>query len=205
MKPIPFPTGKNTDVPEVSRDNVSVPAKTSREDIVIPKESNFTKSAPVEPEMKKEAPSQPELTRETPTETDLTKEVPTGTELKKEVPPTLKPENCIEVDGEVREIKPTKLKYFRNKMAGVHTVLKNIPLNEFLTYDKGILDPERDADQILYDYLVAVFDDPQFVHDHYENMTAEDVEKAINIFGRLNHVDEKEEKARKNKEAQAKP
>jgi len=213
MKEIPFstapkeqPVGTATDkpVPVVSRESEKIPEKTSREDIALPKESKFNKGAPVDPELNKEQPTPPELTRETPTETKLNKELPEQKELAKELPLDVKKENCIDINGDLREIKPTKLKYFRNKMAAAYSVIRMIPLNEFLTYDAGVIDPDRDADQVLYDFLVAVFDDPQFIHDAYDELTADHVEQAVQIFGRLNHIDEKEEKARKNKEAQAK-
>ena len=127
-----------------------------------------------------------------------------ATKLKEELPPAYKEENCIFIAGKPVEIKPTKLKYFRNKAASIYSVLKIVPLSEFLAYDKGIFDKERDSDQILLDFLVAVFDDEQLVRDNYNDMTAEDIEKVLEIFGRLNHINEKEEAARKNREAQAK-
>lgn len=79
-----------------------------------------------------------------------------------------------------------------------------VPLNEFLAYEKGVFDKDRDSDQILFDFLIAVFDDSQLVKSHYDDMTAEDIERILEIFGRVNHIDEKEEAARKNREAQAK-
>ena len=79
-----------------------------------------------------------------------------------------------------------------------------VPLTEFLAYDKGILDPERDSDQILFDFLVAVFDSGALVTANYDNMTSEDIEHILEIFGRVNHITEKEEAARKNRETQMK-
>jgi hypothetical protein len=101
------------------------------------------------------------------------------------------------------EIKPTKLKYFRNKAASAYGIIKAVPLHELLTYDKGVLDERRSADELLYDFLVAVFDDQTLVRDHYDDLDAETIDQIVKIFGRINHVDEKEEAARKNKEAQA--
>ena len=80
-----------------------------------------------------------------------------------------------------------------------------MPIHELLTYEKGVLDEKRDADQLLYDFLVATFDDPVLVRDNYNEMDADVLEKIIKIFGRLNHIDDKQEALRKNKEAQAKP
>jgi glutamate mutase epsilon subunit len=109
------------------------------------------------------------------------------------------------IGGNKIEIKPTKLKYFRNKAASAYGVIKAVPIHELLTYEKGVLDEKRDADQLLYDFLVATFDDPVLVRDNYNEMDADVLEKIIKIFGRLNHIDDKQEALRKNKEAQAKP
>lgn len=152
----------------------------------------------------KEVPVATGLKTEIPNPTKETKEVPMSTELSKVIPSIRREENCIKLGNTVVEIKPTKLKYFRNKTASIYTVLKAIPLTEFLAYDKGVFDKERDSDQILLDFLVAVFDDEPIVRENYDNMTTEDMEKIFEIFGRLNHITEKEEAARKNREAQAK-
>lgn len=159
------------------------------------------------PEETSEIPAAPKETTqvpETPAETTETPVTPEKKELDKEMPSDLPEENCVTICGVKREIKPTKLKYFRNKTASVYNILKVVPLNDFLNYDKGVFDPNRDADQILYDFLIAAFDDVEFVKANYDNMTAEDVNKVLKIFGRLNGIDEKEEAARKNREAQAK-
>ena len=160
----------------------------------IPEE---TKDVPQTPAETTDVPGAPSATKDTPS-------IPSETELNKAQPSEYPPDNTLEVDGETVEIKPTKLKYFRNKTASSYNLLKAIPIDEFLTYDKGIIDPNRDADQILFDFLIAVFDDADFVKAHYDNMTAGDIEKVLAIFGRLNGIDEKQEKARKNREAQAK-
>ena len=132
------------------------------------------------------------------------KSVPSPTELDKELPTIEREENCIQLGDRKVEIKPTKLKYFRNRTASIYNALKIVPLTEFLAYDKGVFDQERDSDQILFDFLVAVFDDGLLVRNHYDEMTTEDIEKILEIFGRINHIDEKEEAARKNRETQAK-
>ena len=146
-----------------------------------------------------------ETTPAVPLNTTETKEIPMPSELTKIIPPLRKEENCVKIAGEMVEIKPTKLKYFRNKSASVYSILNVVPLTEFLAYEKGVFDKERDSDQILLDFLVAVFDDPELVRTNYDDMTAEDIERILEIFGRVNHITEKEEKARKNREAQVKP
>ena len=140
-----------------------------------------------------------------PDETPQNNEIPDASPEKTEKPSDVPEENCVMIGGNKIEIKPTKLKYFRNKAASAYGVIKAVPIHELLVYEKGVLDEKRDADQLLYDFLVAVFDDPVLVRDNYNEIDADTLEKIIKIFGRLNHIDEKQEALRKNKEAQAKP
>ena len=184
MKPIPFPTKPEAKDPEIPNLEIDSPPEPS--------------------ELTKEEPEDTKLDREKPVQKELDKEDPNHSKMDKELPDTIPHENCVIFDGKEIEIKPTKLKYFRNKMASTYSVLKIVPLNELLAYGKGVIDEHRDADQLLFDFLVAVFDDPIFVKNHYDDMTADDVEKIFKIFGRLNHIDEKEEQKRKNMEAQGK-
>ena len=123
---------------------------------------------------------------------------------KTELPQDIPPENCVVIDGKTIENKPTKFKYFRNKGASAYGIIKQVPIHELLVYDKGVFDPNRSADQLLYDFLIAVFDDPIFVREHYDDLDPEILEQILKIFGRINHIDEKEEAVRKNKEAQMK-
>lgn len=141
---------------------------------------------------------------EIPKKTTRKVKTPTPTKLEKELPSDLNLENCVDIDGNKIEIKPTKVKYFRNKTASIYTILKMVPLNEFLSYEKGTFDSERSSDQILFDFLIAVFDDADIVTRNYDNMTSETIEQILKIFGRINHIEEKEEAARKNREAQMK-
>lgn len=189
---MPMPTAKKP-LPENNMKTPIVPEE-SLENKETPSESTFVESIPTESKLKEET---PEATQELET-------IPDASPEKQELPSDLNEENCITVDGIKVEIKPTKLKYFRNKGASAYGIIKAVPLYELLTYDKGVLDKTRDADQLLYDFLVAVFDDSSFVRDHYDNFDAETIEQILRIFGRLNHIDEKEEQARKNREAQAK-
>lgn len=145
-----------------------------------------------------------EAKKPTPTPRRKSKAIPSPKELDKALPSIEHEENCIQLGERKIEIKPTKLKYFRNRTAAIYSALKIVPLNEFLSYDKGVFDKERDSDQILFDFLIAVFDDGSLVASHYDDMTTEDIEKILEIFGRINHIEEKEEAARKNREAQVK-
>lgn len=194
MKPIPFPTKAKTKEPEAPDLSPGV----------LPEISNLSKKDPFDTQLVQANVVNTEMTKETPADTELNREVPEKSALTKEAPQTIPVENCVKIGDELIEIKPTKLKYFRNKMASAYSVLKIVPLNELLTYGKGVIDEKRDADQLLFDFLVAVFDGSDIVRDHYEDMTADDIEQIFKIFGRLNHIDEKEEQQRKNREAQVK-
>ena len=191
MKPIPFPSGNKKGLP---KDNMP--------DVAIPEQAQTDKTIPDSPEFKKQVPINSELSKGSPDEPNTDRQIPDDKEFDKEFPSDLIAENCVKIGEKIIELKPTKLKYFRNKMASAYGVIKAIPLNEFLAYGKGTIDPNIDADQVLYNFLVAAFDDSAFVRDNYDDMTADDVEQVIRIFGRLNHIDEKEEIARKNRQAQ---
>ena len=158
---------------------------------------------PVETELNKEQPDEtPKLTI-VPDESKQLETTPEASPEKEEKPSDLIEENCVVVGDQKIEIKPTKLKYFRNKAASAYGIIKAVPLHELLTYGKGVIDETRDADQLLYDFLVAAFDDSAFVRDHYDDLDADTIDRICKIFGRINHIDEKEEQARKNREAQA--
>ena len=139
-----------------------------------------------------------------PEESKQLENTPEASPEKEEKPSDFLEENCVLVGENKIEIKPTKLKYFRNKAASAYGIIKVVPLHELLTYGKGVIDETRDADQLLYDFLVAAFDDPVFVRDHYDDLDADTIDRIVKIFGRVNHIDEKEEIARKNREAQVK-
>ena len=191
-KPIPFPIGPKAD-PEGTE--------------VIQENPLETTEQPSVPTESKQNISEPDITpavEETPQESEKVEETPDPSQPKTELPPDVDPENCIIIGGKVFELKPTKLKYFRNKAASGYGIIKSVPIQELLSIGKGVIDEKRDADQLLFDFLIAAFDDPDFIKDNYDEMTADDVEKVVKIFGRLNHIDEKEEQARKNREAQVK-
>lgn len=114
----------------------------------------------------------------------------------KELPMKGNPENCVTIAGEVIEIKPTKLKYQRNKSAAFYRALAIYPLPDIFAMDKGVLDENKDGDKLVYDWCVAVLDDYQFVHDHFDDMDYEVINRMLEIFKRLNGIDEKEEQAK---------
>ena len=190
-KTIPFPT-KPKAVPEDTEKQVPAPEETE----LVSKQIKASPQIETQPDKSDFVEDQPDKTPEL-------EETPDPSELNKETPPTINMENAVIVNGVPIEIKSTKLKYFRNGTTSCYGYLKAIPLTEFLTYDKGVLDKNKGADQLLFDFLIAAFDDAEFVKENYDEISAENVEQIIKIFGRLNGIDEKEEAARKNREAQA--
>lgn len=172
----------------------------------IPKGRRNPKPAPDTTQTFKDFPTETNLTKELPVESELEKELPESKELNKELPPAVNPDNVIRLGDKDIEIKPTKLLYQRNRTAAAYRILEIYPLPDVLAMEKGILDPDRDGDAIVFDFLTAVFDnkpgapDPtgtaEMLKKYYDNMTSEDVDRAMKIFKRLNHIEDKEEAAK---------
>ena len=158
------------------------------------------KQIPEPKALNKEQPEPKALDKEQPEPKELNKEQPEGTKLDKPMPPAVNPENVIKIGDEEFEIKPTKLKYQRNRTAAAYRVLDVYPLPDVLAMEKGVLDPDRDGDEVVYDFLTAVFDNSDIVRRLYDEMDSETIDRAVKIFKRLNHISEKEEQA-KNREA----
>lgn len=149
---------------------------------------------------KKPLPTSTETENKIMTETPVNKEVPEASELTREMPKDYNPANSICLGDEWREIKSTKIKYQRNGATLASRILERFALPDVLSVGAGTFDPERDGDQIVFDFLVAVFDDVEFVKKHYDDMTAADIDKILEIFCRLNGITEREEKNRVAKE-----
>lgn len=170
----------------------------------IPSEDLQAKEVPVESKLVQIKPEITPQVETIPEESPKKENTPEASPEKAEKPSDQIEDNCVVIGDKKIEIKPTKLKYFRNKAASAYGIIKAVPLHELLTYGKGIIDENRDADQLLFDFLVSVFDDSSFVKRNYDEIDADVIDKICKIFGRINHITEKEEAARKNKEAQAK-
>ena len=166
----------------------------------LPEAKENNKKLPTKRALKKDIPDEAELDKEIPEASELDKEMPEASPLDKPQPPLVDPENIIRVGDQDIEIKPTKLLYQRNKTAAAYRILDVYPLPDILAMDKGILDPERDGDAIVFDFLTAVFDDGKLVAKYYDTMDSETIYRAVQIFKRLNHIDDKEE-ASKNRAA----
>lgn len=172
----------------------------------IPEITEKPKKAPRAKKLTKELPEEAKLNKQLPEETDLNKNLPDSKELDKDLPPIVNPENVIRLGDKDFEIKPTKLLYQRNRTAAAYRILEVYPLPDVLAMEKGILDPDRDGDAIVFDFLTAVFDnkpggpDPtgtaEMLREYYDSMTSEEIERAVQIFKRLNHIEDKEEAAK---------
>lgn len=80
----------------------------------------------------------------------------------------------------------------RNRTAAFYRVLELYPLADILAMQEGAFDDARDGDKALFDWLIAVTDDPDFVTAHYDEMDTETIEIMLSIYRRVNHIDEKE-------------
>lgn len=123
-----------------------------------------------------------------------------GSEKSDRQPVDYKLENTVTINGIDREIKETRFEYYRIGWTSARGLLENVPIDTLFVIQQGVYDPKRDGLQIIFDFLVAVFDDEQFVRDNFDYMTAADIEKILEIYRRINKIEEKEEAA-KNREA----
>ncbi|MBQ3478941.1 MAG: hypothetical protein IJH25_12320 [Clostridia bacterium] len=92
------------------------------------------------------------------------------------------------------EIKPTKLRYQRNRTAAFYKMLELYPLADLLAMEAGAFGDDRDGDKAVMDWLIAVFDDEALVLENYDGMDTGTVEQLLEIFRRINRIDEKEQK-----------
>lgn len=122
------------------------------------------------------------------------KKIPSAETKKKEKPPVGNPENRVVIGGHEIEIKATKLKYQRNRTAALYRILDMYPLTDILAMEAGSFGDDRDGDKAVMDWLIAVTDDEDLIVENYDEITTEVVEKLLEIFKRLNKIEEKEAK-----------
>jgi hypothetical protein len=122
------------------------------------------------------------------------KKIPEATAKPKELPKTGSPENTVIIGEQLIEIKPTKLKYQRNRTAAFYRVLEMYPLVDILAMEAGSFGDERDGDKATMDWRIAATDDEQLVLDNYDSMDTGTIEKILSIFKRVNKIEEKEAK-----------
>ena len=122
------------------------------------------------------------------------KEIPSAEIIKKEKPHVGNSENCVVIGGTEIEIKPTKLKYQRNRTAAFYRLLEMYPLTDILAMDTDSFGDGRDGDKAVMDWLIAVTDNEDLIVDNYDEIDTATVEKLLEIFRRINRIDEKEAK-----------
>lgn len=143
---------------------------------------------------KKPLPESVDTTKDIPASGQETIENPDKMNVVKELPNVGTPENTVVIDGVLIEIKPTKLKYQRNRTAVFYHILEMYPLSDILAMDKKAFGDGLDGDKKLYDWLVAVTDNEEFVREHYDNIDSDTIYRMLEIFRRVNKISELEEK-----------
>ena len=98
-----------------------------------------------------------------------TKELPEVSQRAAELPLIGTPENSVMIGGKPFEIKPTKLKYQRNRTATFYRMLEIYPLVDILAMEAGTFGDERDGDKAVMDWLIAATDDEQLILDNYDS------------------------------------
>lgn len=144
--------------------------------------------------MRKSLPSVNEEIKPVPDITESKKPVPEPSNKVNPAPQIGDPKNIIRFGDVDIEIKPTKIRYQRDRTAAFYRMLKQMPLIDILALQDGILDPERSSDKMLFDWLIAVTDDPKVVTANYDKLDSETIYRLLEIFCRLNHIPEDEKK-----------
>lgn len=143
---------------------------------------------------RKKVPAVTQQDKELPMAGMESKELPPVTDKTKELPKVGSQENTVMIGEQLIEIKPTKLKYQRNRTAAFYRVLDMYPLTDILAMEKGSFGDDRDGDKATMDWLIAATDDEQLILENYDSMDTETIERILSIFKRVNKIDEKEEK-----------
>ena len=122
------------------------------------------------------------------------KPLPVTAQTEKGLPQIGSPENSILIGDTLVEVKPTKLKYQRNRTAAFYKMLEVYPLADILAMEAGAFGDDRDGDKALMDWLIAVLDDEKLVTENYDRLDTGVIEQLLAIFRRVNRIDEKEQK-----------
>lgn len=125
---------------------------------------------------------------------ETNKPLPASEQMDKGLPQIGSPENSVRIGDQLIEIKPTKLKYQRNRTAAFYRMLELYPLADILAMEAGAFGDDRDGDKALMDWLIAVTDNEQLILDHYNDLDTGVIEQLLQIFRRVNRMDEKEQK-----------
>lgn len=152
------------------------------------------KKQPVPNQTTKDIPAVSDTTNPAPAVTNEKKDTPNITRLTKEIPIKEHPENVIMIGDKLIEIKPTKVRYQRDRTAAFYRMLELYPQVDILGMEANSFGDGRDGDKAVFDWLIAVTDDPELITANYDLIDTGTVEKLMTIFRRVNKIDEKEEK-----------
>lgn len=144
--------------------------------------------------MRKTLPKVNDDVKPAPEVTDKTMPLPKQSNKKAAIPVVGNPANMIMFGDTEIELKPTKIKYQRDRTAAFYRILKQMPLVDILALQDGVLDPERSSDKMLFDWLIAVTDDPKIVLANYDKLNTDTIVQMLEIFCRLNHISDEEKK-----------
>lgn len=81
-------------------------------------------------------------------------------------------------------LKPTKLKYFKSNAYNNFLIIKNMGLHELLKY--------QDGEDVLKEYLCAVFDVEKDSITYIDEMSTEDIYSLIEKMNKINNVKEED-------------
>lgn len=152
------------------------------------------KKIPTTEQPVKQTPDTKQVQKEQPDPKQSEKQIPDAQVAIRQLPPIANPENTVIIADRVIEIKPTKLKYQRNRTASFFHILDLYPLSDILAMEAGQFGDDRDGDKALMDWLIAVTDDEKLIVENYDNLDTEIVDKLVQIYKRVNKITEKENK-----------
>lgn len=147
--------------------------------------------------MRKSLPKVSEEAKPIPEVTEGSPPIPEASQRKMRTPKVGNSQNMVQFGDVEIELKPTKIKYQRDRTAAFYRVLKQMPLVDILALQDGLLDPQRSSDKMLFDWLIAVTDDAKLVTANYDKLDSETIYQILEIFCRLNHIPDDEEKKQK--------
>lgn len=153
-----------------------------------------TKAMPAAKQEEKEIPVAGVETKETPEMASGSVPMPDNTVTEMELPKVGTPENTVIIGGKLIEIKPTKLKYHRNRTAVFYHILELYPLSDILAMGAKSFGDGLDGDKKLYDWLVAATDDEELIRENYDEIDSDVIYRILEIFRRVNKITEMEEK-----------
>lgn len=142
----------------------------------------------------KQIPDAVQAVKDQPDAKQENKKLPASEMKMRELPPVMNPQNTVIIGGQIVEIKPTKLKYQRNRTASFYHILDLYPLSDILAMEAGQFGDDRDGDKALMDWLIAITDNEQLIVQNYDEMDTQIVDKLVEIYKRVNRVTEKENK-----------